>query len=644
MKTTKNKKCIKRILHHVFEFYLVIFYFYLKNKEEQKMKAKKLLSGALCTAMLVSAISVSAAKVTFSDVENDPTVSWAKPYISEMAELGYIKGYEDGTFKPNNTITKTEALLLLSRMLGVNDDAYADSVELAQDAYGSMLKKYSTNYSNEIAFLLYTGVLKTDDLDTYISTSNKNTPLKRYEAAVLLTKLLGAEEDVQKNTFVSSSYADTVEIPDSARAYVEYVKGEGIMQGMGTTVSGQPVFSPNTDVTRSQMAKMLCSLIDVLNRSAETGVIASVDNFNDTFTVTVNSVDVMYNTASNTRFKVDGKDVDLSALKSGMHVKITHLKGQVSLVENYNVIEDAVIYGLVSSTKETTGSMSITIVDANDSSKKQTYSVSDKVKVRINDAVDTFGKIKSTNYVKMTISDETVTEIEVVSKTTNVSGTLINLDASGEYTILTVKGSDGTETDYEVSADGVSVARNSLDAKLSSLMQGDSITLRLTYGKVTKITAASTNQETQGTISYITYTTTGTKIGIEISGKVTEYTVNKSVDVLIDSSAGSVYDLRPGSDIKIKLQSSEIVKIEAAGTITKSQLVGIVKSTNANYGLMVVEEGNSEYSVFVNGNTKIIDSVTGASIKLKSVEKGRTVTVTGSTSSGVLEASVIVVQ
>ena len=608
------------------------------------MKAKKLLSGALCTAMLVSAISVSAAKVTFSDVENDPTVSWAKPYISEMAELGYIKGYEDGTFKPNNTITKTEALLLLSRMLGVNDDAYADSVELAQDAYGSMLKKYSTNYSNEIAFLLYTGFLKTDDLDTYISTSNKNTPLKRYEAAVLLTKLLGAEEDVQKNTFVSSSYADTVEIPDSARAYVEYVKGEGIMQGMGTTVSGQPIFSPNTDVTRSQMAKMLCSLIDVLDRSAETGVIASVDNFNDTFTVTVNSVDVMYNTASNTRFKVDGKDVDLSALKAGMHVKITHLKGQVSLVENYNVIEDAVIYGLVSSTKETTGSMAITIVDANDSSKKQTYSVSDKVKVRINDAVDTFGKIKSTNYVKMTISDGTVTEIEVVSKTTNVSGTLINLDASGEYTILTVKGSDGTETDYEVSADGVSVARNSLDAKLSSLMQGDSITLRLTYGKVTKITAASTNQETQGTISYITYTTTGTKIGIEISGKVTEYTVNKSVDVLIDSSAGSVYDLRPGSDIKIKLQSSEIVKIEAAGTITKSQLVGIVKSTNANYGLMVVEEGNSEYSVFVNGNTKIIDSITGASIKLKSVEKGRTVTVTGSTSSGVLEASVIVVQ
>lgn len=608
------------------------------------MKAKKLLSGALCTAMLVSAISVSAAKVTFSDVENDPTVSWAKPYISEMAELGYIKGYEDGTFKPNNTITKTEALLLLSRMLGVNDDAYADSVELAQDAYGSMLKKYSTNYSNEIAFLLYTGVLKTDDLDTYISTSNKNTPLKRYEAAVLLTKLLGAEEDVQKNTFVSSSYADTVEIPDSARAYVEYVKGEGIMQGMGTTVSGQPIFSPNTDVTRSQMAKMLCSLIDVLDRSAETGVIASVDNFNDTFTVTVNSVDVMYNTASNTRFKVDGKDVDLSALKAGMHVKITHLKGQVSLVENYNVIEDAVIYGLVSSTKETTGSMAITIVDANDSSKKQTYSVSDKVKVRINDAVDTFGKIKSTNYVKMTISDGTVTEIEVVSKTTNVSGTLINLDASGEYTILTVKGSDGIETDYEVSADGVSVARNSLDAKLSSLMQGDSITLRLTYGKVTKITATSTNQETQGTISYITYTTTGTKIGIEISGKVTEYTVNKSVDVLIDSSAGSVYDLRPGSDIKIKLQSSEIVKIEAAGTITKSQLVGIVKSTNANYGLMVVEEGNSEYSVFVNGNTKIIDSITGASIKLKSVEKGRTVTVTGSTSSGVLEASVIVVQ
>ena len=54
---------------------------------------KKFLSGILCAVMLLSTISVAAA--TFSDVENDPTVSWAKPYITEMSQKGYIKGYED---------------------------------------------------------------------------------------------------------------------------------------------------------------------------------------------------------------------------------------------------------------------------------------------------------------------------------------------------------------------------------------------------------------------------------------------------------------------------------------------------------------------------------------------------------------------
>ena len=74
---------------------------------------KKFLSGVLSAALLLSTVSVAAAG--FSDVENDPTVKWAVPYINEMAEKGYIKGYEDGTFKPNNTISKTESLILLSR-------------------------------------------------------------------------------------------------------------------------------------------------------------------------------------------------------------------------------------------------------------------------------------------------------------------------------------------------------------------------------------------------------------------------------------------------------------------------------------------------------------------------------------------------
>lgn len=603
---------------------------------------KKLLSSIICVVFLLSTLSVAA--LPFSDVENDPTVQWAKPYINEMAELGYIKGYEDGTFKPNNTISKTEALILLSRMIGVNDESFADSLEYAVSEYKDTLSKFSTNYAKEVSFLLYTGILDADDLGTYISNANKNTALKRYEAAVLLTKLLGAEEEVLGNAFVSSSYADTVEIPDSARAYVEYVKEKGIMQGMGNNEQGQPMFSPNTSVTRSQMAKMLYSLIDVIDLSSQTGTVVSVDTFNETITVTIGGSDIVYNIKANTKFKVNGKDVKSTDLRKGMSVKVTHIAGNVAIIENNVVIEDSVVYGLVSTTKDST-TRSVTIADANNKSNVSTYVLADNAKIRINGAIDLFGKVKANNYVALTLVDGLVETLEVIDKNTTATGTLDSIDASGEFTVLYVKESSGEVNGYEISADGVDVSRNSLSSNLSQLMTGDTVVLKMVYGKVTKISASSKNHNLSGSISYITHSKDGSVIGLETSNSLTEYKVNKSVSVLIDSTEeGTVYDLRPGTDIDITLQSSEIITIKAASVVAKSSLNGTVQSINATYGLMVVEENGIDYNVFVNSSTKIIDSASGRNILLKNVEKGKFVTVTGSNASGVLEASVIVIQ
>ena len=238
-----------------------------------------------------------------------------------------------------------------------------------------------------------------------------------------------------------------------------------------------------------------------------------------------------------------------------------------------------------------------------------------------------------------------VAVLEVVDKTTTAYGILEDVDISGEYTTLHVKDNSGETGEYEVSADGVQVSRNNLEVSISALMTGDTVSLRMTYGKVTKIQAASKTNSNAGTINYIKHSVNGTTLGIEKNGEVVDYKVNKSVKVIIDSSENAtVYDLRPGTDIEVGLQSSEIVKIEAAGVVAKSQLTGLVKGVNANYGLMIVEDGGTEYNVFINSNTKIIDSVTGRNVLLKNVEKNRTATVTGSNASGVLEASVIVLQ
>ena len=61
------------------------------------MKIKRFISALLCGTMLAAVLSTSVFAATFSDVENDATVAWAKQAINEMTDKGYIKGYEDGT-------------------------------------------------------------------------------------------------------------------------------------------------------------------------------------------------------------------------------------------------------------------------------------------------------------------------------------------------------------------------------------------------------------------------------------------------------------------------------------------------------------------------------------------------------------------
>lgn len=53
-------------------------------------------------------------------VDAFPDISghWAKDYINCAAELGIIQGYEDGTFRPNQPITRAEAMQIMNNVLG----------------------------------------------------------------------------------------------------------------------------------------------------------------------------------------------------------------------------------------------------------------------------------------------------------------------------------------------------------------------------------------------------------------------------------------------------------------------------------------------------------------------------------------------
>lgn len=67
--------------------------------------------------------------VDFSDIASH----WAKNEISAAANNGWINGYTDGTFRPNNKITRAEAMMLVNRVL-------KRLPETAKDLHNDMIK------------------------------------------------------------------------------------------------------------------------------------------------------------------------------------------------------------------------------------------------------------------------------------------------------------------------------------------------------------------------------------------------------------------------------------------------------------------------------------------------------------------------
>lgn len=96
-----------------------------QNKSHRKGRVfimKKIALILSLTSSLVFGATAANAQSTFSDV-SDTKHSWATEAIDFMSANGVIKGYEDGTFRPDAPVTKAEFVSMFSRLF----DKYGDS-------------------------------------------------------------------------------------------------------------------------------------------------------------------------------------------------------------------------------------------------------------------------------------------------------------------------------------------------------------------------------------------------------------------------------------------------------------------------------------------------------------------------------------
>ncbi|MER1998296.1 MAG: S-layer homology domain-containing protein [Lysinibacillus sp.] len=168
---------------------------------------------------------------TFTDTKT----SWASAYIDEAVALGLLKGYSDGTFKPNNQLTRTQAISIIVRAAKLTNKATAPYQDL-----GNMVDATK----NEIAAAYEAGLIKYNG-----GTFNPHKKITRMQLGLILLRAYNVQHAPFKAKH-SVTYSDTAHLHAEEQLALAFLAEYGIATGS----NGR--FNPANPTTRAQRANM----------------------------------------------------------------------------------------------------------------------------------------------------------------------------------------------------------------------------------------------------------------------------------------------------------------------------------------------------------------------------------------------------
>lgn len=612
-----------------------------------KKQTKKAFAVITAAALSVT-MSISAFAAKFPDV-TEKTYPWALDAIESMADEGIIKGYEDGSFNPAKTVSKLESLVLISRILGVNNEKTSRITEAAWDVYGEDIAEYELPYGkDEIAYLLGKNVISVDELEEYIDAAHRDDALKRYEVAILLTKAMDAEANLKAELATGLEYADTSDIPANAKKYVAYVSDQELMQGMEDNK-----FAPNDTVTRAQAAVVLHKLQQITDYEFKTGIVSAVDQTTRQIKIkeAEDSVLSHYLTAD-TIVRYNGTIIGINDISVGYDAVVTYKSGKLYSVDFTDALIDDVIKGAFSGSANSTAkgtTITVNVIGDNDTqlpSEKTTFKLSDECVITYNNNTCALASIKAGSYVKLTVKEGIVTVLEAQNKENTFSGRVDEVILEPVYK-LRIEENGGEVDEYLLNSE-VKVTRNGKTVSVREVLAGDTVSVTTSYGIIKSLVATSRASAKTGIIKEVIISSTP-KLTLTYDGVDTTYYVTTDAEITLSGVKSTFYDLRVGQATTIKLDSDTVVAIESAASDEVVTWAGTVTLVNSSYGLIqleftdVVTGQTRTESVFVKDKATIVDYATQKTKKLSAVTPGMKVNVTGTMQTGLFEANTVII-
>lgn len=201
---------------------------------------------ALCLALTLFVLPVSAA---FSDVAGG---RWYSESVDWASASGYVSGYEDGTFRPDNSVTRAEFAVIMNQVLGLQQSSGWGSFQELTNPMNFQDITNPVNFQDVPAVSWYAAAVRNCVRAGIIAGYDSehfgpDDPVTRQQAAVIFSRAYGLLK-----TGGRSRFADDGNIAEYAVGFVKAMVTAGFMTGMGSNL-----FQPNTNMTRAQMVTML---------------------------------------------------------------------------------------------------------------------------------------------------------------------------------------------------------------------------------------------------------------------------------------------------------------------------------------------------------------------------------------------------